>query len=116
MLLNETVSHLPIFNLAPWVVFLPLIGLLINLIVGKYLGEKGIGTIASLATGLSFVLSVILLLSLRGAEHAVSVKLADWITVGDFSLSWIFRIDTLTLLMRPWFRILMRMSANWSSN
>jgi NADH-quinone oxidoreductase subunit L len=99
MALYETVNHLPIFNLAPWVVFLPLIGLLVNMIIGKYLGEKGVGYTASLATGLSFALSVALLLSLRGVEHAVSVKLADWITVGDLNMSWTFRVDTLSTVM-----------------
>ncbi len=99
MALSEVVNHSPIFNLAPWVVFLPLVGLLINLISGKYLGEKGVGITASLATGLSFVLSVILLFALRGVEHAVSVKLADWITVGNFDLSWTFRVDTLSTVM-----------------
>ncbi len=99
MALSEVINHPPIFDLAPWVVFLPLIGLLINLIFGKYLGEKGVGIAASLATGLSFVFSLILLLALRGVEHAVSIKLADWITVGSFDLSWTFRIDTLSTVM-----------------
>ena len=99
MVLSETISHLPVFDLAPMVVFLPLIGLLINLIIGKKLGEKGVGVIASLATGLSFVLSLVLALALRGVGHAVSIKLADWITVGSFNISWTFRVDTLSTVM-----------------
>ena len=43
------------FFLAPWLVFAPLIGLLINMIFGHRLSEKWIGTVASLASGAAFV-------------------------------------------------------------
>jgi NADH-quinone oxidoreductase subunit L len=96
--MTETAS-LSIFNFTPWVVFFPLIGLLLNLIFGKKWGEKVTGLVACLATGLSFALSAALLLSLRGSEEAIRLKLADWITVGSFDVSWIFRIDTLSTVM-----------------
>ncbi len=37
------------FNLAPWVVFFPLIGLMINLLVGRKFGELFAGITASAA-------------------------------------------------------------------
>src|SRR5262245_26373443 len=66
------------FFLAPWLVFLPLIGLLINLIFGRRFGEGMIGAVASLASGLAFVVSLLLAysLSLQHGE-AVRWKLAE---------------------------------------
>ncbi len=46
--------------LIPWLVFAPVIGLLINMIFGGRLSEKAVGTIASLASGAAFVVSVLL--------------------------------------------------------
>jgi NADH-quinone oxidoreductase subunit L len=99
MTLSEVANINPIFSLVPWVVFLPLIGLLLNLIVGKYLGEKGVGVIGSTASGLAFGVSVLLTVALQQYQHPVSVYLADWITIGEFDLSWTFRVDTLSALM-----------------
>jgi hypothetical protein len=50
--------------LAPWLVFVPVIGLLINLILGAWFmkqpwGERVVGTVASLASGVAFVISVL---------------------------------------------------------
>ena len=98
MLLSETTLD-PTFYLVPWVVFLPAIGMLINLLVGKRLG-RGSGVIASLAAGLSFVVAVLLALALNNHHgEAVVVPLADWITVGDLALQWAFRVDTLSVTM-----------------
>ena len=49
----------PLFRLVPWVVFFPVIGMLVNIIFGKRLGEKGIGIVASLASGLAFGVAVL---------------------------------------------------------
>ena len=48
-----------LFALVPWIVYLPVLGLLINLIAGRWLGEKGVGAVASLAAGLAFVVSAL---------------------------------------------------------
>ncbi|MDH5507097.1 MAG: NADH-quinone oxidoreductase subunit L [Anaerolineae bacterium] len=87
------------FDLVPWIVFLPLVGLLINLVIGRRIGERGIGLVASLASGGAFVVAVLLALSLQGHHEAVTVYLADWITIGSFSLPWAFRVDTLSVTM-----------------
>ncbi len=87
------------FSLVPWVVFLPVLGLLLNLLIGKRLGERGVGWIASLAVGAAFAVSALLAFSLMQHPEAVRVPLFDWITVGDFSASWAFRVDTLSVTM-----------------
>lgn len=87
------------FNLVPWVVFLPLIGLVINLLVGRKLGEVFSGTLASLATGLAFVVSVILAVSLASHPEGVTVPLGEWISIGDLTVRWAFRVDTLSVAM-----------------
>ena len=88
------------FYLAPWLVFAPLIGLLINLIFGKWFSETVIGTVASLASGAAFVVSVLLTLSLS-ANHGEVVRwrLAEWIHIGALQLDWTFRVDSLSTTM-----------------
>ena len=85
------------FFLAPWLVFAPLIGLLINLIFGKWFSETVIGTVASLASGAAFVVSVLLAYSLS-ANHGEVVRwqLAEWIHIGALELDWTFRINGLS--------------------
>jgi NADH-quinone oxidoreductase subunit L len=79
----------PIFNLVPFVILIPLAGLLINLIFGRRLGQPAAGIVASTATALSFAIAVILAVALsRNPEQAVVVRIAEWIRVGTFSVDW----------------------------
>jgi len=87
------------FSLAPWIVFFPLLGLLVNLIFGKRLPERAIGWIASLASGAAFVVSILLALSLREHAEGTRVLLAEWIHIGNLRLDWAFRVDTLSVTM-----------------
>jgi NADH-quinone oxidoreductase subunit L len=88
------------FFLAPWLVFAPVIGLLINLIFGRRFSETLVGAIASLASGAAFVVSVLLAWSVS-ANHGEVARwyLADWIHIGSLSLDWTFRIDSLSTTM-----------------
>ena len=100
MFLSEVAANGPtFFYLVPWVVFFPVIGLLINLIFGGKLSEKAIGTIASLAAGLTFVVAVLLMISLRSQPEGVTVPFLEWITIGDFHVEWAFRVDTISVTM-----------------
>ncbi len=100
MILSEIATSGPnFFYLAPWLVFIPLIGMLTNLLIGKRLGEKAIGGIASTASGLTFVVAVLLALSLRAYPEGTTVPFADWITIGELQLRWAFRVDTLSTTM-----------------
>jgi NADH-quinone oxidoreductase subunit L len=99
MHLSESVST-GFFFLAPWLVFAPIIGLLINIIFGKYFSEKVVGTVASLASGTAFVVSVLLAYSVAAAHGEMqSIKLADWIHIGALQLDWTFRVDSLSTTM-----------------
>src|SRR5689334_20466643 len=86
--------------LAPWLVFAPAIGLLINLIFGRRLSEAMVGTIASLASGATFVISILLAstVAANGGE-VIRWRLAEWIHIGTLSLDWTFRIDSLSTTM-----------------
>jgi NADH-quinone oxidoreductase subunit L len=99
MHLSESVST-GFFFLAPWLVFAPVTGLLINIIFGKNFSEKMVGTVASLASGAAFVVSVLLAYSVSaGHGEAVSVPLAEWIHIGTLKLDWTFRVDSLSTTM-----------------
>ena len=87
------------FNLVPWVVFLPAIGLLINLLFGGRLKEKLIGAVASLAVAASFAVAVLLTISLVKQPAGITIHFLDWITIGSLQIEWAFRVDTLSVTM-----------------
>ena len=100
MLLSEATTSAGFFNLVPWIVFFPVIGLLLNLMFGRRWGERWTGITAVAASALSFVVSVLLVISLQGNHHeAVSVPLTDWINIGNLQIPWEFRVDTLSVTM-----------------
>ena len=88
---SEAVSHGPeFFSLAPLIVLFPLIGLLINMIIGGRLPEKVVGTIASTASGLAFVVSVLLAYSVANNPEGVVVPVAQWIHIGALQCQLVF--------------------------
>ncbi len=88
------------FFLAPWLVFAPVLGLLINIIFGGRLSEKAIGWIASAASGAAFVVSALLAYSISAA-HGETFRwtIGEWIHIGNLQLDWTFRMDTLSTTM-----------------
>jgi len=100
MFLSEAAASGPTyFYLVPLVVFIPLAGLLINIIFGKWMGEKAIGWIASIASGLAFVVAVLLGISLLNHPEQVIVPFLDWINIGNLQVEWAFQVDTLSVTM-----------------
>ncbi|MCC6955968.1 MAG: NADH-quinone oxidoreductase subunit L [Anaerolineales bacterium] len=106
MFFQETLSQAPqFFGLVPWIVFFPVIGLLFNIAFGKKIlergpaGEKIVGWVASIASGLVFLVSVLLLVSLLGHPEGKTVPLAEWIKIGNFQVNWAFQVDTLSVVM-----------------
>src|SRR5215204_6563843 len=99
MHLAETVNTGFAF-LAPWLVGAPILGLLINLILGRRFSEGWIGFVASLASGTTFVISVLLAYT-ASINHGEVIrwKLAEWIHIGALSLDWTFRVDSLSTTM-----------------
>ncbi|MFZ0534458.1 MAG: NADH-quinone oxidoreductase subunit L [Anaerolineales bacterium] len=88
-----------LFHLVPFVVFFPVLGLLINIFLGGRMGEKAIGAIACLASGLSFVIAVLLGVAILGRPEGLVVPYLNWITIGNLQLDWAFRVDTLSVTM-----------------
>jgi len=102
MLFAEKITAEPtaLNMLIPLVVFLPILGLLINLIFGRKWNEKYIGTTASVASGLAFIVAVLQWYTFYSTNYATTiVKFADWITIGTLDVNWAFRIDTLSVTM-----------------
>jgi len=93
----ETTSFL---YLAPFLVFFPAIGLLVNLIFGSRFSEKAIGWIASAASGAAFVVSVLLAYSVS-VNHGELMRwtIGEWIHIGNLQLDWTFRVDSLSTTM-----------------
>ncbi len=85
------------FHWVPWAVFFPLIGMLINMAFGRRMGEKGVALVAVTASALSFVVAVLLWLSLQAQPEGTVITLASWMSVVD--VSWAFRVDTLSVTM-----------------
>ena len=88
------------FELVPFILLFPVLGLLTNLVFGRYLGERFVGIIASGAVAASFIVSVIQVFALDNNNfHVETVLVADWITIGKMYLPWQIRVDTLSVTM-----------------
>lgn len=89
-----------LFSLIPLVVVFPLLGFLINIIFGGKLSEKAIGTVASTATGLAFVVAVLQIIALAGNHfEPVTITVAEWMHIENLEIDWAFRVDTLSVTM-----------------
>ena len=88
-----------LFQMAPWIIAFPLIGMMINIVVGKRLGERFVGAVAASAVGLAFVVAVLQFLALQSDPHGTHVLVAEWIRIGQLDASWTLRIDTLSVTM-----------------
>lgn len=80
----------------------PLIGFVINGLLGKSLSKGKVGTIGTVAVGLSFALSVAVFLEflrLPAEAKPVEVVVYNWLTSGSFSVNIAFLVDPLSLVM-----------------
>jgi NADH-quinone oxidoreductase subunit L len=80
----------------------PFIGFLINGLLGKRLPKNVVGTIGSLAVGLSFLLTVgifLEFLQLPHGDRVVEKTVFTWISAGSFQAQAAFLIDPLSLVM-----------------
>ena len=87
------------FALAPWVIGLPILGLLVNILIGHRLGERAIGAVASGAVGLAFIVAVFQYLGLQTEPEGARVLVADWIQLGQLEVAWSLNIDSLSVIM-----------------
>ncbi len=80
----------------------PLIGFLINGLVGKSLPKSVVGTIGATAVGLSFLVTVAIfleVLKLPADARSIEKVIYTWIASGPFKVSVAFLIDPLSLIM-----------------
>ncbi len=92
-------------SIVPLVVFIPLAGMLINLVWGGKLGERAVGIIGTLAAASAFAVALLLAAAMaRTGYHPVIVNppiLTGWISIPSAGLEipWQFRVDTLSITM-----------------
>jgi len=100
MLFSEATQLGPdFFALAPWIIFFPVIGLMINMFLGGKFKERTIGAIGASASGLSFLVAVLMVVSLYFNHEGAIIPLAEWIHIGELQLDWTLRVDTLSATM-----------------
>jgi NADH-quinone oxidoreductase subunit L len=88
------------FNLIPLIIVFPVLGLVANLVIGKRLGDRGAGVLASLAAGAAFVIAILQAVGLaQNNFEPVTVPIADWIVIGALQIPWAFQVDTLSVAM-----------------
>src|SRR3972149_6947907 len=87
------------FALAPLIIFLPLAGLLINLDLGRRLGERFAGIVARSPVGLGFGVAVLQFLALQAEPEGARVVVAEWIRIGDLAAPWALKIDSVSVTM-----------------
>ena len=77
----------------------PVTALLLNLALGRRLGEVFSGGIACLAVISSFVVSLMQVGALAVRPEGAIVPVAEWIRVGDLQIGWALQIDTVAVTM-----------------
>jgi NADH-quinone oxidoreductase subunit L len=88
-----------LFSLAPLLIVFPLLGLLVNLIAGRRIGERGVGIVASAAVGLAFVIAFLQFIALGMEPEGATIHIAEWIVIGQLEVEWALQIDTLSVTM-----------------
>ena len=77
---------------------LPLLGFLVNGLLGKYLPKGSTGWIGSLTVLGSFICTLMIFKDL-GANESIHIDLFNWISFGDIDISFGLAIDSLTMIM-----------------
>jgi len=90
-------------DLIPYAIFLPLIGFLINGLVGNRLkSESLVGGIGSATVGLGFLIAcwtLVEMLNLAPEERTFILPVIDWITAGSLNVNIAYQADQLSILM-----------------
>jgi NADH-quinone oxidoreductase subunit L len=102
----DTTPEILGISLLAWIPLLPLLGALINLVLGRSLSRTAVHIIAVAAVAASFVLAAYLVFGVlypqyqagRGGVGLMSV-VYTWIEVGSFKAQLAFRLDTLSAVM-----------------
>jgi NADH-quinone oxidoreductase subunit L len=93
------------FDFVSLLIFIPLAGMLINLFMGKWFGEGGVGFVAVGASTLAFIIALILWAALANNHYEPVIIDAPiitswiWIPSANIDIPWQFRVDTLSVTM-----------------
>jgi NADH-quinone oxidoreductase subunit L len=92
-----------------WLIpLLPLVGVLVNAILGRWLGRRLVAIIASLAVGASFVVAALVFFEMLGLPVETDaggngreriIPVFSWIVAGDFRVEARILLDQLSILM-----------------
>jgi len=80
-------------------IFLPLIGFLINGLFGRFLPKVLVGGFATLLVFVSFILASCIFLGYSSESPAQIIHLFKWFEIGRISIDFSFQIDQLSILM-----------------
>lgn len=80
-------------------VFAPLVGFIITGLFGKQLGPRAVNFIACAVMLAAAFASVMLFQKVILGNAPYTTTLANWLTSGDFSVSWALRVDQLSVVM-----------------
>ena len=81
------------------IVFMPLIGALLAVPVGRGMGDRAAEVVTTALLIAAAVLSWIVFVDIGFGQTTVKVPVMRWITSGELDVSWSLRIDTLTAVM-----------------
>jgi NADH-quinone oxidoreductase subunit L len=93
-----------VFGIAPLIIVFPIVGLLINLAFGRRMGEREIGWIAAVAAGLSFGVSLLVVIALLGLSPEARVEgrevpLWTFFSIGNTTVEFGLKLDALSATM-----------------
>jgi NADH-quinone oxidoreductase subunit L len=81
------------------IVFLPLLGSAIAGLFGRFIGARASELVTTLLLFVSAALSCYVFYDVALLGHSQIVRIAQWITSGNFEADWTIRVDTLTAVM-----------------
>ncbi|MHC5200947.1 NADH-quinone oxidoreductase subunit L [Myroides sp. LJL119] len=84
-------------NILLLLLLVPLIGAVVNILFGKKLGNSS-GVIATFAILISFIASLYAFLEVNQTKQAIQVDLFQWMALSNFTISFGFLLDQLSLL------------------
>ncbi len=90
------------YQLISIAVFLPLLGFVVNGLIGRKLKEPFAGIIGSATVGISFAIACsifVALLNSTAGERSHTVELFKWIAAGSIHVSVAYQLDQLSILM-----------------
>ncbi len=93
------------YNIVSLAVFIPMVGLVINLFMGKSLGERGVAIVAVGASTFAFIVSLLLWATLVDNHYEAAIVdaplISSWIYIPSAAVDipWQFRVDTLSVTM-----------------